>query len=364
MKCMMNDFNQNLPMIRALCDAFGPSGFEEEVLDVIRRFGEGLGRFEEDRLRNLYLYRKENRPGRPVLMLDAHTDELGFMVRDLLPDGTLRVVTLGGWDRFALPSSRVTLRNERGDHIPGIMASKPYMYMDAAQRSQGPLGNDQLALDVGSLCAEQTAGDFGIQVGDPAAPEAHFSYDEVHGLFHGKAFDCRLGCAALLETLRRLEGEELPFYIVAVFTSQEEVGTRGVKAAVERVNPQIAFCFEGPPADDTMGFMPRPQTALGKGPMLRFMDGSVICSPRYMRYVLRLAQDRGIPVQTNVRTIGANDGGVIHTACGGVPVVVAGIPVRYNHTCNNLARMDDYEATVALAAAVIRSLTEQDLQNF
>ena len=361
---MMNDHNEILPMIEALCNAFGPSGFEEDVRAVVRRFGQGLGRFEEDPMGNLYLYRKENRGDRPVMLLDAHTDEVGFMVRAVNGDGTLSVVNLGGWDRFSLPFSRVTVRNDRGEQIPGILAFPPYFYMDSARRSQGIQDIRQVAVDVGSVSRLQTEEEFGIRMGDPVAPEAWFSYDEARGLFRGKAFDCRLGCAALLQTLRHLEGEKLPFDIVALFTAQEEVGPRGIKAALERVRPRIAFCFEGPPADDTMGVDPQPQTALGKGPMLRFMDGSMISAPRYIRYVLQLARDHGIPVQTGVRTIGANDGAVIQTAGGGVPVVVAGIPVRYTHTCSNLALKADFDATVDLAVTLLRTLTENDLQKF
>lgn len=96
-----------ISMIEELSNSFGPSGYEDDVLSVIRRYADELGSFSEDCLRNLYLARKENSGTQPVLMLDAHTDEVGFMVHSIRGDGTLRVVPLGGWDKFCLPSNRV-----------------------------------------------------------------------------------------------------------------------------------------------------------------------------------------------------------------------------------------------------------------
>jgi len=360
----MEHKNTCLPLIEDLSNAFGPSGFEDDVLAVLRRYGSHLGSFSEDHLRNLYLYRKENTGNKPVLMLDAHSDEVGFMVHSINPDGTLRLAALGGWDKFSLSSNRVLVKNALGQCIPGILASKPYLYMDSAQRSQAHLDIATVAVDIGAVSKEQAAEEFHIRMGQPVAPLDHFLFDEAHGILYGKAFDNRLGCAAILEMLQRLAGKELAFDIVAAFSAQEELGCRGARVAVNRVKPQIAFCFEGCPADDTFGAGNPPQTVLGKGPMLRFMDGSVVCSPRYQRYVLDLAEQKGLAVQTAVRTAGANDASIINTACDGIPAVVAGIPVRYTHTSNCLAHLDDFEATVSLAVETVCALTPEDLHAF
>lgn len=361
---MMQYENSSLDLIEALSNAFGPSGFEDDVLAVLRRFGGSLGEFSEDSLRNLYLYRKENTGNKPILMLDAHSDEVGFLVHSVRPDGTLRVASLGGWDKFTLSSSPVLVRNALGQYIPGILASKPYLYMDAAQRSQGCPDISRMAVDIGAVSAAQAVEEFHIRPGEPVAPDTRFAFDATHGILRGKAFDCRLGCAAILEALRQLQGEELAFDIVAVFSAQEELGCRGARVAVNHVKPQIAFCFEGCPADDTLGAGDPPQTVLGKGPMLRFMDGSIVCSPRYQRYVLDLAERKSLLVQTAVRTAGANDAGIINTACDGIPAVVAGIPVRYTHSCNGLAYYGDFAATASLAVETLRALTAEDLRAF
>ncbi len=106
------------------------------------------------------------------------------------------------------------------------------------------------------------------------------------------------------------------------------------------------------------------QTALKKGPMLRFMDVSVICSPRYQRYVLDLAEEKGIPVQASVREGGGNNGAMINSSLDGIPVVVIGVPVRYIHSHYGIASYYDFEATVKLAVEVVRSMTKDIIESF
>ena len=114
--CEVNQWN-SVKLIQELADAFGPSGFEDDVLTVARSWSEGLGVIEEDHMRNLYIHRKENKGNRPILMLDAHSDEVGFMIHSIKPNGTLRFVTLGGWNANALSSADVLVRNADGKYM-------------------------------------------------------------------------------------------------------------------------------------------------------------------------------------------------------------------------------------------------------
>ena len=180
----------------------------------------------------------------------------------------------------------------------------------------------------------------------------------------GKGFDCRIGCAALLETMRRLANEQLKVALVGVLSSQEEVGERGVHVAVNKVKPQIALCFEGCPADDTFTEPYAIQTALKKGPMIRFLDRSVICSPRYQRYTLDLAEKNHLAIQSSVREGGGNNGAIINTSMDGIPVIVVGVPVRYIHTHYGISSYYDFEATVQLAMAVVKSMTKEIIESF
>ena len=128
------DKKTTLEMIAAISNANGTSGFEDEVVAAIRPYAEGLGEITEDCMRNLYIRRKENNGKRPVVQLDAHSDEVGFMVQAICPNGTLRIIQLGGWVNHNIPAHKVWVRNRFGEYIPGITASKPPHFMTEQER--------------------------------------------------------------------------------------------------------------------------------------------------------------------------------------------------------------------------------------
>ena len=350
---------QALKLIRELSDAPGASGFEDAVVEIARKYAAPLGSVKEDFLRNLYIYRKENTGNKPVLMLDAHSDEVGFIIHSIKPNGTLHFLTLGSWNKNALVSTRVLVRNALGEYIPGIIAAKPVHFMSASERQNPTLEIDDMVIDIGARSAEEAMQDFHIRMGEPVVPDTKFSYDEQHDLMFGKAFDCRIGCAAMLEALRRLEGRELPCDVVAVLSTQEELGPRNSKVTVHHVKPDIAIVMEGCPADDTFTEPYAIQTALKKGPMFRHIDISAICAPRYQRFALDLAAEKGIPVQESVRQGGGNNAASIQTTLVGAPSIVAGIPVRYAHSPNCISSGFDFEATVQIVMELMQAVTPE-----
>ena len=347
-----------LKLLQELSDAPGASGFEDAVVAVAREFAAPLGRLEEDFLRNLYIYRKENTGNKPVLLLDAHSDEVGFIVHSIKPNGTLRFLPLGSWNKSSLVGTKVLVRNALGEYIPGIIASKPVHFMSASEKGNPGLEIDNMVIDVGARSAEEAKEVFRCRMGEPVVPATRFEYDEKNDLFFGKAFDCRIGCAVMLEALRRLEGRELPCDVVAVLSTQEEVGPRNSKVTACRVRPDIAIVMEGCPADDTFTEPYAIQTALKKGPMFRHMDISAICAPRYQRFALDLAEKKGIPVQESVRQGGGNNAASLQTAMLGAPSVVCGIPVRYCHSPNCISSGFDFEAGVDMVIAMLEAINE------
>ena len=355
----MNYDESALNMIRELSDAPGASGFEEEVVAVARRWAAPIGEMKEDFLRNLYIYRKENRGNKPVLMLDAHSDEVGLIIQAIKPNGTLRFLPLGSWNKNALVSSKVLVRNADGEYIPGIIAAKPVHYMSAAEKANPALDISDMVIDVGAASYEDAVKNFRIRIGEPVVPATKFYFDERNGLMFGKGFDCRMGCAAMLEALRRLEGEELPCDVVAVLSTQEELGPRNSKVTVQHIQPDIAIVMEGCPADDTFAEPYMIQTALKKGPMFRHMDISAICAPRYQRWALDLAAKEGIPVQEAVRQGGGNNAASIQTALTGAPSIVCGVPVRYAHATDCISAYYDFEMSVRMVMALLRNITAE-----
>ena len=345
-----------LKMIQELSDAPGASGFEDEVVAVARRYAAPIGELKEDFLRNLYIYRKENKGNRPVVMLDAHSDEVGLIVHAIMPNGCLRFLPLGSWNKNALVSSKVLVRNAKGEYIPGIIAAKPVHFMSAAEKAAPALEIEQMVVDIGAVSYEDAVENFHVRMGEPIVPDTKFHYDAAHDLMFGRGFDCRIGCAALLEALRRLEGRELPCDVIAVLSTQEELGPRNSKVTVHHVKPDIAIVMEGCPADDTFTEPYAIQTALGKGPMFRHMDVSAICAPRYQRWALDLAAREGIPVQESVREGGGNNAASVQTTLSGAPAIVAGVPVRYVHSTNCIATEFDFEATVRMVMALVENI--------
>ena len=357
------DKKSTLKMIADISDAKGISGFEDEAVDVIRAYSQSCGEQKEDSLRNLYIYRKENLGNRPVVLLDAHSDEVGFMVQSIRPNGTLQIIPIGGWVPCNVPAHLVWVKNAEGSYIRGVVASKPPHFMSEAER-RSPLEMSSITVDVGATSYSETVEKYKIRHGAPIVPDAVFEYDDKNDTMIGKAFDCRIGCAAVVSTLQELAACSLEVDIVGAISSQEEVGVRGAAVTARTVKPAVAIVFEGCPADDTCAEEYAVQTAIKKGPMLRHIDARMITNPRFQKYALDMAAGLGIPVQDAVRLSGATNGAAIHLSEQGIPTIVIGIPVRYAHTHYGISSYTDYTASVKLACEILKRINGETIEGF
>jgi putative aminopeptidase FrvX len=337
-----------------LSNLFGPSGFEDEVSAfVISELSEY--ETQQDHMRNVRVVK----PGRgPRLMLDAHLDEVGVQVQAVKPDGTLRFLTLGGIRPAALAGSLFRLRNAAGEDVKAVVAAKPPHFMKAEEAAR-PLDIEDMILDCGTSSQTATA-QLGLGIGTPGVPDVTCIYDEKQGLFLGKAFDDRIGAAALIEVMKRLAGENLPNTLCASFSSQEEVGERGIRASARAIEPQVMIAFEGCPADDTFSPDYMIQSAMGRGVMLRNRDVSMVTNWRFQKWAVETAGKYGIPVQQSVRRGGGTNAAAVNIEFG-VPAIVIGIPVRYAHSCWGWVSFHDYQAAVELGCALARELDEKVL---
>lgn len=357
------DKQTTLQMIAAISNANGVSGFEDDVVAEILPYAEQVGETKVDRMRNVFIRRKENTGSRPVVQLDAHSDEVGFMVQAICPNGTLRIIPIGGWVNHNIPAHKVWVRNRYGKYIPGLTASKPPHFMTEQER-KAPLDIKDITVDVGAVSREEAIEVYGIRIGEPVAPDVTFTYAEDTDLMVGKSFDCRLGCAAILKTMHELAGQELAVDIVGACASQEEVGVRGATVTAQVIQPDLAIVFEGCPADDTCVEPYMVQTAIKRGPMLRHIDARMITNPRYQRYALDLAEKLGIPVQDAVRAAGSTNGAAIHLTGRGVPVIVIGVPVRYAHTHYGVSAYADFDNAVKLACEILKRADADLIESF
>lgn len=358
----MKENREYASLIASLSNANGVSGFEDEVLSVLEKESEGLGKRHRDSLLNYYI-EDERDSSLPLVQLDCHSDEVGFMVRAIRPDGMLEFMAIGGWVVTNIPAHMVRVQTASGKYIPGVVASKPPHYMSDAEKKT-PLDISQLVIDIGATSAEEVRDVYRVRIAAPVVPDVTVFWDEEHDRIFGKAFDNRMGCAEVISVLSELKGEKLNVRLTGAFASQEEVGVRGATVTAQTVRPDVAIVFEGCPADDTVVPGYQVQTAVGKGPMLRHIDARMITNPRFQRFALDVAEEEGIPVQEAVRTGGSTNGSVINLTGRGVPAIVIGIPVRYAHTHYGISSVSDFVNGLKLAIAVIRRLSRETIESF
>ncbi len=335
--------------LRMLSDAFGVAGFEDEVRDELRRLVEPLvDSVEIDALGNLICARGDG----PTVMLDAHMDEVGFMVRWIEKDGFLRLSSLGGWDERLLMGQRLTLRTREGGDVHGVIGASPPHILSQEERRR-PVGLEDLFADIGAASAEE-AKEMGVRIGDPAT--IHYPFRPLQNdCVTGKALDDRAGCLVLVEALQALADVELPYRLVANFAVCEEVGLRGARVAAWTVAPKVALALEGTIGADVPGVPEAKQPVRqGRGPAITVADRSIIVKPRLVRFLEEIAEAEGIPYQYKLPLYGGTDAGAIHVERGGVLAGVIAVPCRYIHSPVSTLRLSDLEYTVRLTCAFLR----------
>ena len=352
-------------LIKNLSNAFGVSGYENEVSDIATKYLEEIANIRKDKIGNLYISEKKRnvQNDQPLkILLDAHLDEVGFVVQAIHDNGMIDFLPVGGWDVHNVPAHTVIIKTHTGSKIKGITASIPPHFMTEEQK-KAPLSFDKLVIDVGTSSKKETES-LGIEIGNPIVPDVEFEALNDH-LFLGKAFDCRIGCACLLETYRtyseNLNNNQIA--LQAVLSSQEEVGERGSTVAAQQIDADIAIVFEGCPADDTFTPKYKIQSAMGKGPMLRHHDVSMITHPGFQRFAIELAKEYNLPLQRSVRKGGGTNGAAYSMSKNGIPCIVIGIPVRYAHSHYCFTDYRDYQNAKALALKIIEILNPKIFKN-
>lgn len=350
----------NIKEIQALTNAFGPSGFEDEVIREVKSWCHGLD-VKNDAMYNVYAAMRKKKEGRPVLMLDAHLDECGFMVQSILENGLLSILMLGGFHLTSLPAHSVIVKTRDGKKHRGITTSKAVHFLTQAQRNDNSLAIEDVLVDVGASSREEVMEVYKIRPGDPIMPDVEFEYHEENGIMYGKAFDNRLGCVSIIDTMQALkeEADQLAVEVVGAFAAQEEVGTRGAAVTAQQVRPDLAIVFEGSPADDFLFSPGIAQGVLKSGVQIRHMDNSYISNTEFIRYAQETGDKYGIKYQDAVRRGGSTDAGRISLTGRAVPVLVLGIPSRYVHSHYNFCAAEDVDGAVRMATEVIRGLDEE-----
>jgi len=342
-------------LLKELCELFGPPGFEDDVRTIIRKHVTPLcDSIEEDAIGNMTAWKKGKSDD--VVMLDAHTDEVGFMVSHIDANGFLRFAPLGGWDARQFPSSRVSLKGTK-DFIPGAIGFLPPHITKAEERSKA-IPPEQLAIDIGVKSREEAEA-LGIRPGTPGILDGPMVELENNRLL-GKAFDDRAGCAAAIYILNELKNKELPFTLAVNFATSEELGLRGAKVSAFRIAPKVALVLETTTAGDFPG-VPSDQSPckMGDGVAITVADRTMVTTPKMIRFLTEVATERKIPHQLKQPLFGGTNAGEIHLSRSGVLTGVLANPARYIHGPSSMLDFGDFENLVQLAMAALQEIPKR-----
>ncbi len=348
-------------LLKSLTEAHGVPGYETEIRALMKELMAPLGTLAQDKIGSL-ICRQDGPEGGPKVMLAGHMDEIGFMVRYITQDGFIKFVQLGGWWDQVLLGHRVKVKTHKGD-LTGIIGAKP-PHLLAPEDRKKVVEKQDMYIDIGLSSAEQVA-EAGVRVGDPIVPDADFEVLAGGKTYLSKAFDDRVGCALVIDSLRHFAEAEHPNTLFGTATVQEEVGLRGAKTSAVAIDPDVAIVLESDIAGDVPGIEPEQSAVkLGKGPTLLVYDARMIPNIRLRDLVIDTAAELEIPLQFSAIPGGGTDGGAIHLHHTGVPTVVIGIAARHIHSHGGIIHRDDYENGMKLLTALIARLDAETVVGF
>ena len=333
----------NEVLLKRLIETPGVPGREERQREIAREeLGSLTDEVRTDSLGSV-IGTKRGRDGVRV-MLAAHMDEIGFLVRYVDDRGFVRLQTLGGHDPANMVSQRVIVTTAEGKTLRGALqpARKPPHL--ARNEEQKPPKAEDFYVDLGIPAEEVKKA---VRVGDYVTMDR--TLKRVGNNYLGKAMDDRIGVFVMIEALRALRDHEATIHAVA--TSQEEVGLRGAEASGSSLAPTVVVALDITLAMDVPGTQDENRiTELGKGAALKIMDSHSISHPRLVEHFQRIAEREGITYQTEILPAGGTDAGGVQRLHGGIPAITLSVPCRYVHTPNEMVSEEDVQAAIDLLA--------------
>ena len=343
------DFTLNL--LKELTEAPGVPGYETPVRAIVRKYLENCGELSQDKIGSV-ICRSPGTADKPRVMLAGHMDEIGFMVKQVTPEGFIKFLPLGGWFDQVLLGQRVIIQTNNGD-IVGVIGAKPPHLLSPDEREKVVKRKD-MYIDIGA-CNKDEVEKAGVKLGDPIVPRADFVELAGGMTYLSKAFDDRVGTALVISTLHELmKNKKHPNQVYGVATVMEEVGIRGATTSVRAVDPDVAIVLESDIAGDVPGIKPDESSIkLGQGPTILLYDARMIPNIRLRDLVLETAENINVPIQLSTVEGGATDGAMIHLHGLGVPTVVIGVAARHIHSHSSIIHRNDYDYAVNLLTALV-----------
>jgi len=335
----------NDALLQRLTEAHGVPGQEDAIRAIVREELKDLCTFETDYLGNLICLKKGK--GAKKLMLAAHMDEIGFIVKHVDDKGFLRLNPLGGWDPRQMAAQRVFVHTETGP-INGLlmMQAKPKHLLTPDQAGKAA-SMDEFFVDIGMSGETAKAT---VKLGDMVTMNR--TYQTMGPLCTCKAMDNRVAVYVMIMAMKAAANHDVDVYGVA--TVQEEIGCRGAAASGWSVQPDVVVAIDVTLALDVPGAAEQDRiTTLGEGTAIKIMDSSLICHPKVVAHFRALAEKHDIKHQMEILPAGGTDASGVQRLHGGVPAFTLSVPCRYVHTVNETIHRDDLDASVALLTKYI-----------
>jgi len=343
----------NVELLSKICEIPGAPGFENKVREFVKeQVADYVDEIDIDHMGNLYAIKrgKESKS----IMVAAHMDEIGFMVKHIDDQGFIRFHTLGGFDPKTLTAQRVIVHGKKD--VIGVMGSKPIHVMSPDERNKvAKIGDYFIDLGLPKEEVEKI-----VTIGDPITRERGLI--EMGNCVNCKSIDNRVAVYILIETLKNLKDKEIPYDFYGVFTVQEEVGLRGAKVAGHRVNPDFGFGLDTTIAYDLPGAAAHEKvTSLGEGTAIKIMDASAICDTRMVKYMKTQAETNKIKWQPEILTAGGTDtAGIQSMAKDGCITGAVSIPTRNLHQVIEMADKSDIDASIDLLTNCVEKMDKFD----
>lgn len=331
-------------LLGKLCSINGTSGREQKCREFIIENIKDYCKVSVDNNGNIICFKKGKFNSEKKVMIDAHMDEVGFIVTNITEQGFIKFDTIGAIDISVLLARRVVFENG----TLGVISSKPVHLLSEEDRKKMPK-LEELYIDIGAT-SKQDAEKY-LSLGDTAVFES--GYQNIGNKFLSKAIDDRVGCAILIKLLQ----EESMYDFYATFTYGEEIGCRGAKAATYYVNPDCAIVLEATTAADLCGVPSDKRVCeLNKGAVISFMDKATLYDKNLFDLTLKVAKENNINYQIKAMVSGGNNSGAIHQTREGVKTIALSVPCRYIHSASSVASISDVNAVYSLAKLLLEEI--------
>ena len=337
-------------LLEKLSNAHGISGREESIQKIIKEeIISYVDEIREDAMGNLIAIKRGEKPS---IMIEAHADEIGFMVKFVDEKGFIRFIRIGGWFDQTLLNQRVVIHTKSGS-IYGVIGSKPPHAMKDEDKKKVVEARDMF-IDIG--CSNQKeVEDLGIFPGTPISMDRAFVHLQGD-IVTGKAFDNRAEVVVMIEALKRTKSKST-IYVVAA--TQEEVGLKGARVSAFGIDPDVALAADVTVPGDHPGIEKRDASVeMGKGPVVPIADGSgrgLIASLKVVDWLVETARQNNIAIQLEAAEGGTTDAMAIHLTKAGIPTGVISVATRYIHSPVEVLSLKDIDNAAELMARALET---------